>query len=68
VDHDHGTSEIRGLLCVRCNNALGLSREDPDLLKRAARYLTVDAKHRSQRTSWELLARKRAQDLRGSAA
>jgi hypothetical protein len=53
---------------MRCNNALGLFREDPDLLKRAARYLTVDAKHRSQRTSWERLARRRLEALRGSAA
>jgi Recombination endonuclease VII len=68
VDHDHGTGEIRGLLCVRCNNALGLFREDPDLLKRAARYVTSDAKHRSQRPSWERLARERAYALRGSAA
>jgi hypothetical protein len=68
VDHDHGTGEIRGLLCVRCNNALGLFREDPDLLKRAARYVTSDAKHRSQRTRWERLARERAYALRGSAA
>jgi Recombination endonuclease VII len=68
VDHDHGTSEIRELLCVRCNNALGLFREDPDLLKRAARYLTVDAKHRSHRTSWERRARRRVEALRGSAA
>ena len=68
VDHDHGTGEIRGLLCVRCNNALGLFREDPDLLKRAARYVTADAKHRSQRGSWEGLARERAHALRGVAA
>jgi Autographiviridae endonuclease VII len=68
VDHDHGTGEIRGLLCVRCNNALGLFREDPDLLKRAVRYVTADAKHRSQRMKWERLARERALALRGSAA
>jgi hypothetical protein len=68
VDHDHGTGEIRGLLCVRCNNALGLFREDPDLLKRAARYITADAKHRSQRASWARLARQRVEALRGSAA
>ena len=68
VDHDHGTGAIRGLLCVRCNNALGLFREDPDLLKRAARYVTADAKHRSHRTSWERLARERTHALRGRAA
>src|SRR6266542_3916535 len=68
VDHDHGTGEIRGLLCVRCNNALGLFREDPDLLRRAVRYVSADAKHRSQRTKWERLARGRALALRGSAA
>jgi Recombination endonuclease VII len=68
VDHDHGTGEIRGLLCVRCNNALGLFREDPDLLKRAARYVAADSKHRSQRSNWERLARERALALRGRAA
>ena len=68
VDHDHGTGEIRGLLCVRCNNALGLFREDPDLLRRAARYVTADANHRSQRSRWERLARQRVGALRGRAA
>jgi len=68
VDHDHGTGEIRGLLCVRCNNALGLFREDPDLLRRAARYVTADAKHRSQRTRSERLTRQRARALREVAA
>jgi hypothetical protein len=68
VDHDHGTGEIRGLLCVRCNNALGLFREDPDVLKRAARYVTADARHRSQRTRSERLARERVEALRGRAA
>jgi Recombination endonuclease VII len=68
VDHDHGTGEVRGLLCMRCNNALGLFGEDRDVLRRAARYVTSAAKHRSQRTSWERLARERALALRGSAA
>ena len=68
VDHDHGTGEFLGLLCVRCNNALGLFREDPDLLRRAASYVTADAKHRSQRTSLERRARERALALRGLAA
>lgn len=39
VDHDHRTGQIRGLLCFRCNAALGQLADDPLVLRRAARYL-----------------------------
>lgn len=39
IDHDHETGAVRGLLCYRCNNALGLYQDDPALLERAASYL-----------------------------
>lgn len=39
VDHDHKTGHVRGLLCSRCNKALGDLMDDPVLLRRAADYL-----------------------------
>lgn len=39
IDHDHSTNKIRGLLCNRCNMALGLFRDDPSLLLAANCYL-----------------------------
>ena len=39
VDHDHKTGEVRGILCISCNAALGLLRDNPDLLRSAIIYL-----------------------------
>ena len=39
VDHDHSTGDIRGLLCTRCNTAIGLLEDDITLLKNAIDYL-----------------------------
>lgn len=39
VDHEHETGAIRGLLCFRCNNAVGDFDDDPVVLQRAGDYL-----------------------------
>jgi hypothetical protein len=39
IDHCHSSGSIRGLLCSRCNLALGYLRDDADLAEKAAAYL-----------------------------
>jgi hypothetical protein len=47
VDHCHRTAEIRGLLCHRCNLALGCSCDDPEILLAAVAYLRAGRTTRS---------------------
>lgn len=44
IDHDHEMGEFRGLLCSNCNAALGLFKDNLDLLEKAARYLIGETK------------------------
>jgi len=39
VDHKHGTTEVRGLLCSQCNTALGLLQDSPKICLKATQYL-----------------------------
>ncbi len=39
VDHDHETGKVRGLLCHNCNVSVGLMKDTPSLLRKAAEYL-----------------------------
>ena len=39
IDHCHETAKIRGVLCARCNRALGLFRDSTEVLKNAIRYI-----------------------------
>ncbi len=63
LDHDHESGQLRGILCFRCNNALGDFDDDPTLLWAALGYL------RSYQAFDDevALARERAHQLRRPA-
>lgn len=39
VDHSHATGKVRGLLCKKCNSAIGLLQDNTEFLYRAIKYL-----------------------------
>lgn len=39
VDHCHNTSQMRGILCCRCNWSLGVLEENPEILKSMITYI-----------------------------
>jgi DNA-directed RNA polymerase subunit RPC12/RpoP len=39
IDHNHETKKVRGILCNKCNWALGLFDESTENLKTAIKYL-----------------------------
>lgn len=39
IDHDHDSGRVRGLLCHRCNRAIGFFGDSPELLAKALAYL-----------------------------
>jgi len=40
IDHDHVSGKVRGLLCQRCNSALGLLDDSRKLIQKAMEYLS----------------------------
>jgi len=39
VDHNHTTGKIRNLLCHNCNKAIGICKENTDVLRKMGEYL-----------------------------
>lgn len=44
IDHCHDSGQFRGLLCMRCNTALGLFKDSPEVLLQAYEYLSRSVK------------------------
>lgn len=46
VDHDHSTGKVRGILCSKCNSALGMIGDNPGIARELANYLERNKKEK----------------------
>ena len=44
VDHCHETGKVRHLLCINCNGALGMMKENIGLMKKLINYVETECK------------------------
>lgn len=51
VDHNHDSGQIRGLLCQKCNSAIGLLQDSPEIIINAFNYLINNDKIYNEKTS-----------------
>lgn len=50
IDHCHTSGRVRGLLCSKCNQAIGLLQEDPEIIREAARYIEAASSNDNDET------------------
>ena len=45
IDHNHTTGSFRGVLCKQCNRALGMFKDDKEILQNAIEYLNKNGSY-----------------------
>lgn len=53
IDHNHKTGEVRGILCLRCNSALGGFKDSPTIISSALEYLNTHGNYGDTETPYE---------------
>jgi hypothetical protein len=49
IDHCHKANKVRALLCHNCNRGIGLLKDSPEILTKAAEYIRLH----NEAQSWE---------------